>query len=303
MNTRFFRTIAGSLAFVPAMLYAGPRTSASYTIPTEIADAAGKRSASASYANEGSAGGITGVSTAAPSHTVIAGFIAQLVNAGLTIFAANTNVAETSTVQLSASLTLEDGTETVVTAADVAWSVHSGPITGISPGGLATADIVYQNTGATVRGTYNGQPGLLGLTVMDTFPDNFGSYAGDGLADSWQAQYFGLTNPAAAPALDPDGDGQINFFEFTAGVIPTDPQSRFRLRLESVAGQPGQTNVIFSPIVAGRTYTVEFTTSLTAGSWAPLPGATQSDNRSERTVTDPGAAAPRRFYRVEVEKP
>ena len=138
---------------------------------------------------------------------------------------------------------------------------------------------------------------------MDTLPDNFGSYAGDGLADSWQAQYFGLDNPAAAPALDPDGDGHINLFEFTAGLVPADPQSRFRLRFDPISDQPAQMTIVFSPIVAGRNYTVEFTTSLTTGPWAPLPGTTQSDNGNERTVTDPGATEPRKFYRVKVEKP
>lgn len=43
------------------------------------------------------------------------------------------------------------------------------------------------------------------------------------LDDAWQNQYFGLDNPLAAPTADPDGE--TNSFEFTAGLIPSDPQS------------------------------------------------------------------------------
>ena len=46
--------------------------------------------------------------------------------------------------------------------------------------------------------------------MLDTIADNFGTYAGDGLGDDWQVQYFGLSNPNAAPLLDPDFDGHNN---------------------------------------------------------------------------------------------
>ena len=65
-----------------------------------------------------------------------------------------------------------------------------------------------------------------------------GSYAADGVGDDWQFQYFGLNNPNAAPLLDPDGDGQNNLFEFTAGLVPTNPLSRFLVSIAPVPGQP-----------------------------------------------------------------
>ena len=101
----------------------------------------------------------------------------------------------------------------------------------------------------------------------------------------------------------PDGDGQANLFEFTAGLVPTDPASRFLLTLTPVVGQPTQKKAIFSPLVAGRTYSVEFRTSLTSGAWAPLTGTTFSDVGNERTVTDPAATGATKFYRVNVSKP
>ena len=112
-------------------------------------------------------------------------------------------------------------------AASITWSIVSGPLTGINSNGLATAATVYQNTSATAQGVYAGDTGALNLTVLDTIPDNFGSYAGDGIGDDWQFQYFGLSNPNAAPLLDPDHDGHNNLFEFTAGIIPTDAASKF----------------------------------------------------------------------------
>lgn len=302
MNIR--SNIACALIAAVATLHAGPRGSASYTVPTDTVDAAGKRASSGSYTNDGSAGGITGLSSvASPAETLMAGYIAQLVDGGLTLTAATFSVNETDTLQLSASLELEDGTETAIPATSVVWSVQSGPLTGISAGGVATAGIVFQNTIATVQGTYAGQTASLGLTVVNSLPDNFGTYAGDGIADDWQAQYFGLNNPAASPTLDPDGDGQTNFFEFAAGLDPNSRQSRFLLRVDPVPGQSAQVRLVFSPIVAGRNYTVEFSPSLTAGQWAPLTGAIESDNGSERTVIDTSAAGLRKFYRVKVEKP
>lgn len=64
---------------------AGSRASASYSIPADIADAGGHRSTSSTYANDGSAAIVTGISTvASPAETVSHGYIGQLVD-GLTL--------------------------------------------------------------------------------------------------------------------------------------------------------------------------------------------------------------------------
>ena len=67
--------------------------------------------------------------------------------------------------------------------------------------------------------------------MIDSNPDNHGSYAGDGIPDSWQAQYFELNNPNAAPNKDVDGTGQNNLFKYVAGLDPTNPTSVFRLKI------------------------------------------------------------------------
>ena len=131
----------------------------------------------------------------------------------------------------------------------------------------------------------NAAAGSVGSSVSETISASFGSYAGDGLGDDWQGQYFGQNNPLAAPNADPDGDGQTNQFEFTAGLAPNDPASTFHLQIAPVAGQPSRKKVIFSPRLDGRTYIVEAMPAL-GGSWQPLTSSTQSDNGTERTVTD-----------------
>jgi len=285
--------------------HAGPRNSASYTIVTDSVDGGGKRATSANYTNDGSAGGITGVSTVAvPAETVKSGFAAQLYDVtGLVVNAGATTVNETGTLQLAAWQLLDDTSLLAVSATAVTWGVVSGPVSGISTSGLATAGAVYQNTAASVQGTFGGFTGTLSLTVLDTIPDNFGSYAGDGIDDAWQVQYFGLNNPLAGPNVVTDGSGHTNLFKFTAGLVPFDSNSRFVFSIAPVPAQPAQKNVIFSPLVSGRTYTVKFRTDLATGTWQTLTGTTQNDNGNQRTVTDPGATGAQKFYRIEITKP
>jgi hypothetical protein len=114
---------------------------------------------------------------------------------------------------------------------------------------------------------------------------------------------IGAANPLAAPGVDADGDGQDNRFEFIAGVIPNDVLSRFEQRLEPVPGQPGQTQVIFSPRLTDRSYTVQTSTTLLPLSWITLTGTTETDDGDERTVTDPDASTVRKFYKVEITRP
>ncbi len=284
---------------------AGPRSSTDYSVPTDTTDAGGNRTTSAAYTNDGSLGGITGISTiASPTETTKAGYLGQLTEVtALQLAATPTTVNETATRQLSASQLLDDLTTNAVPSSSITWSVASGPLTGINTTGLATAATVYQNTAATAQGSYAGITGTLGLTVLDSIPDNFGSYAADGVGDDWQFQYFGLSNPLAGPLLDPDGDGQNTRFEFTAGLIPTNPLSRFTLTITPVPGQPGQKDVVFAPIVAGRSYTVKTSLDLAAGSWTTLPGGSITNTGDQRTVTDPAASETKKFYTVEIVKP
>jgi hypothetical protein len=298
--------------WIPLFLFAGsavasaaPRSSANYAIAAEAADSGGRRTTSANYTNDGSTGLIAGASNvAAPAETAKHGYIGQLFDVtGLALNAATTNVNEGATLQLGVWQVLDDATFLTVPATSVAWSVQSGPLTGIDVDGLASAGLVYQNTAASAQGSYLGDQAVLGLTVINIADDDFGAYAGDGIGDNWQVQFFGLNNPLAAPGLDPDGDGETNAFEFTAGLIPTDAASVFRLRLEAVPGQPTRKNIIFNPRLDGRTYTVVARPAIESGSWQPLSSFNQSDNGAERTVSDLNATGAKKFYRVEITRP
>lgn len=282
-------------------LRAGPRSSASYSIPVEATDAGGKRATSGSYTVDASVGGVAGISTvASPAVTAKAGYAGQLYDVtGTTVTAGSSTVNENATVQLGAWQVLDDASYLAVSPAAVTWGVVSGPISGISAGGLATAGVVAQDTAAMVQGTVAGFTGSLSLTVLETIADNFGAYAGDGLEDAWQVQYFGLNNPLAAPGADASGTGQTNLLKFVAGLNPTDHNSRFAVNSQAVPGQATARDVVISPRFSDRTYIVESTSDFTM--WSAVTGLI-TDLGTTRIVTDSSAGS-KKFYRVRIIKP
>jgi hypothetical protein len=287
---------------------AEPRTSANYTVPTDTADGGGRRATSATYTNDGSAGGIVGISTvASPAEIAKHGYVGQLFDVtGVSVAASPTTVNEGTSRQLTATATLDDATTIALAGTDVAWSIVSGPLSFISASGLATGGNVYVDTGAIARGGYQLSTGTASLTVVNVSLDNFGAYASDGLDDAWQVQYFGQPpNANAGPLVDFDRDGQNNLFEYTAGLVPTDSASRFSITIAPVTGQPGRKNIIFNPLVltGGRSYAVKFRPDLASGAWTTLTGTTQSDTGAQRTVTDLNATGAKKFYQVEITKP
>ena len=298
-------TLFASILVFAVKAGAAPRTSANYNVITDTADAGGKRANSANYTSDGSAGGITGISiVAAPAETAKHGYIGQLYEvAGLVLNAAPLTINEGGTLQLAAFQLLDDSTFLAVPATGVAWSVGSGPLISINTNGLATAGIVYQSTAATAQGSYAGNTGTLGLTVLNVNIDDLPGYSGDAIDDAWQVQYFGLPpNLAAGPLRDPDGDGQNNRFEWIAGLIPTDASSVFKL---SIVRNAGNAILRFGPTVAGRTYTVKYGFDfLDVPNWPTLPGGIITGVANELFVTDPNAvaASPKKYYRVEIAK-
>jgi hypothetical protein len=292
------------LLLAPLGANAGSRNSANYSIPSDTTDSGGRRSTTAAYVNDGSVGGIGGISTVAvPSETARHGYPAQLIDVTNIVISANpTNINENSTRQLAARLGYDDGTVSPLAGASVSWSVLNGPLSGVSAGGLATATNVYQDTPATVRGASGGRSNTLGLLVINTGIDDFASYASDGIDDAWQVLHFGLNNPNAGPGFDPDGDGQTNYFEYVATTIPTDGNSRFRLGISNVIGQPIRKAITFSPRVGSRVYTVEGRPRVDTGPFLTITGLV-SDAASIRTVTDTNAVTPDKFYRVKIEFP
>lgn len=246
----------------------------------------------------GGIGGSTSVTTFAARH----GFAGQLTDVqSVAVSASPTTVNEGSTLQLAATATFTDSTVLPLPSVTATWSVSGGGLASVSSAGLATAATVYQDTNGVARADYLGQFGTLTLSVLNVNTDDFGTYAGDGIDDAWQVQYFGIGSVNAAPTADPDGDGQNNLFEYLAGTSPTSASSLFTLNIGSATALSRA--LTFSPITGGRTYTVEYRTSLSAGSFTTLTGATQLDSGGVRTVTDPGTGNAARYYRVRISLP
>lgn len=123
--------------------------------------------------------------------------------------------------------------------------------------------------------------------------------------ESWRVFYFGTHENAglAADSADPDGDGGSNLFEWVSGRSPTNAASKFQVRVEGVAGEPGQRAIIFGPVMSDRTYAVKCKASLAEATWTPLASFSTTQNGSERTVIDLGAGAGSKFYIVEIVRP
>jgi hypothetical protein len=300
------KNLLTALGFIlPLAAFGASRSSANYNVAADTIDAGGRRATSAGYSNDGSVGGIGGISSGgAPQRLAKHGYIGQLYEvAGLTLFANPSTVNEGATRQLAGSALADDATTLSLNPSQISWSVISGPITSVSPGGLATAAIVYQNTAATVGGSFQGHASTVGLTVVNVGIDDYGAYAGDGLDDAWQVLYFGENNPGAQPGMDPDGDGQDNRHEYFSNTIPTDSLSKFNLSIAYVLGQPNRKDIIFSPRYPSRVYDVEFRTDLLGPAWSPLVGTTTSDAGTTRTVRDLNATGVEKFYRVRISFP
>lgn len=120
----------------------------------------------------------------------------------------------------------------------------------------------------------------------------------DGLPDLWEKQ-FALDPAAAADAvLDADGDHMSNQAEFIAGTNPKDPASLLTLRW--MGASPAGTVLEFDA-VENRTYTVEFTESLSLPLWNRLADIVATPTAHPQQVIDPSPGT-NRFYRVQTPR-
>ncbi len=114
----------------------------------------------------------------------------------------------------------------------------------------------------------------------------------DGLPDQWETQYFG--NLAQTGTGDPDGDGQPNAAEYAAGTRPNDATDRLAI----VTATRDATNVTLTwSSVAGKTYRVERSLTMAAGSWSPV-GLSVTASGPQTTAARPHDGSGAHFYRV-----
>lgn len=279
------------------------RTGGPYAATIEVVSSGGGSVASADYRVQSSIGGPSGISNAPASQIARFGYTGQIFTpVALNLSAALPTVEEQDVRQLDASVLFDDATTLTLTGGDVSWSIASGPLVSVNPAGIVSADAVYQDTAATVEGTWQSLTGSIALTVLDVSPDNFGTYAGDGLPDLWQVTHFGIGSPLATPAADGDGDGQNNLLEYLATSSPTDPSSLLRFRIEPVAGQPDHRRLVFSPYSLTRNYTLEASSTLSPAAWSRLLGIPEGDIGIEHFFIDENASDPSKFYRLIIEE-
>jgi len=115
---------------------------------------------------------------------------------------------------------------------------------------------------------------------------------GDGLPDSWELRYFGSLSESRGG--DPDRDGLTNLQEFRAGTHPMDAGSSLRITAVRLVG--GQARITFRS-VAGKSYRVERTDSLTGAPWS-MAADNVAGTGAEVEVPARAEGYPSRFYRV-----
>jgi hypothetical protein len=233
-------------------------------------------------------------------------------NAIYTVTATNSDGSATASV----SITVNDVPPSALTYSGNPVTYTQGTaITSNSPTSIGGAVVSYAVSPAlpagltldSSTGVINGTPSAVTPTASYTITaTNSGGSTTASLSiavvsayTAWATQYHLVQGPNG----DDDGDGNSNYFEFIAGLDPTNAGSAFTVKIAPVAGQMNQMAISFGPIVSGRTYTVKSSDTLTPGTWIPLSGSTSSDTGNVRTVVDTGASASKRFYIVEISYP
>ena len=119
---------------------------------------------------------------------------------------------------------------------------------------------------------------------------------GDGLSDGWElANGLDVSDPTGVNGAsgDPDHDDVTNLAEFIAGTDPRDAGSY--LRIDSISAHPDVTLTFLA--VSNKTYTLQYRTSLSSGSWTDFTHVEAAAGNRIALVRDTSGAL-NRFYRL-----
>jgi Tol biopolymer transport system component len=117
---------------------------------------------------------------------------------------------------------------------------------------------------------------------------------GDGMEDDWEMAYFNTLSRDGSG--DFDNDGQTDLQEFHAGTNPANDASILRVLTLTSLGSGGKT--ILWTATPGRTYQVQFKTSVDDAQWSGLPDLVTAAGTTASAVDTMGNGDSHRFYRV-----
>jgi hypothetical protein len=179
-------------------------------------------------------------------------------------------------------------------SASFTWSPAADPDGGISgyhfqlgstAGGFDLSDEVVSGTSLSVTGLAYGSVVFARVSQINNA----------GIEGPYSASSVAIT--ILDPVADQDGDGQSNAAEQTAGTNPSDGSSY----LHATAIFSGVADVsVTVATVPGRTYQLETSTTLTAGSWSNAGSAILATGNSTVLIHEDGAGDDKRFYRARV---
>jgi hypothetical protein len=167
----------------------------------------------------------------------------------------------------------------------------------------ATAQSAYKIAFAHISASPNGLATLPKQVEQGviTLADRSGSSMNDGIPDQWRLRHFGtVSNLLSAASADADGDGLTNQQEYRAGTSPVDRASTLRLNSARNAKDAPAGVTLRWPSVAGKTYVMEWSPSLTDPVWVTLATGLQGTGW-EMEYTDAEAGVEPKFYRVRTE--
>ncbi len=159
------------------------------------------------------------------------------------------------------------------------------PVLGVQPAGQSAGR--YPEGGTTVVNLVPTPGAANQIPLADS--------DGDGMPDAWEVAN-GLNPNLPDGASDADGDGQSNLSEYVAGTNPHFAGDAFKAELTP----PGPGGVVIRFVaIEGKTYTVQYKTTLSDAVWQRVGDVTPQPNTGIVEVPDPtSATAGQRFYRI-----